>query len=1088
MNKIFSNSVSLVIFAILVFSLCASDLFAQAFDANRPPNEYRSKGNPLYWKNKMPVAGYWQQDVYYKIDATIDEDSSIITGRETLKYWNNSPDTLAYVYFHLYQNMTLKGGPQANLVKSNHVKQKFGKYEEQGLGCKVNSIKSGGVELKTEWDYTLIKVYLPKALLPNDSAEFEIGFKTYWDNGSERRRFKKLNSWGYVQYDGVHWYPRICVYDRKFGWDTNQHLGKEFYGNFGTYDVSLNFANDFIVEATGTLQNETEVMPDSLRKKLDIKNFANKPWNSEPSVIIKYVKGERKVWKYYAENVHDFSFTADPTYRIGETVWNGIRVIAMCREPHCAGWRTVSQFGAAVVKTYSEDFGMYGWPKLVMCDAEDGMEYNMLNLDGGWEPNNYDLIAHEAGHEWFYGMVANNETYRASLDEGFTQFIESWCLEKLTGKYMPDGFQKKGYYNHFKDSLLVRDGEVYLGYMNDAIKNADESINQHSDMFNSALGHGGGYRHVYYKTATMLWNLQYVLGDSLFNAAMKHYFNQWKFAHPYFEDFRNSFIQFTHADLNWFFDQWMETTKNIDYKVCSVKKAKGVPAMYEITFKRKARMQMPVDFSVETKDGKTQQYTLPNTWFAKSTDASVLPKWYGWDKLNETYTATITADSKIKNVTIDPSNRLADIYMPDNTWKCSTKWRFDSQISNTDWKHYVVKWRPDVWYNAVDGIKAGIHLEGDFMKWRHVFDLNVWANTRLLQNKTFNYGFEEVAYEAAAPVSFTFSYKDNIRAFPKYVNWNLNARYLDGLLKGTIGLEMVTGTKDVFTIYFQALDRPTTFMVKTTELKDKAAYPLYLNEWLLDEWNNTLNFDWKHTFTYRGGSSVLKTNLRNASLYNSTNYSWLNATLVNRNKFWKFDIDTRIFAQYATGKLPSESSLWLSGNNPEGLIDDKFTRSVGFFPSEWTQLGSSINHFQDGGGLNLRGYAGYLAPEKDEATNEVYTSYKGNSGAAINIEIQFDRLWNFSPSFLRNTFKLEPYFFADAGSISVKRKSGDQQFQPVRADGGLGCLLTVKRFFKLEEVKAFTIRADFPLLVTALPYEESNYFDFRWMIGIGKSF
>lgn len=1036
----------------------------------------------------MPFAGYWQQDVYYKIDATINEDSDIVSGNETLKYWNNSPDTLTYVYFHLYQNMTLKGGPQANLVRNNKVKEKFGKYEAQGLGCKMESIKSNGVDLKTEWDYTLVKVYLPKTLLPNDSTSFEINFKTYWDNGSERRRFKKFNAWGYTHYDGVHWYPRICVYDRKFGWDTNQHLGKEFYGDFGTCEVNLNFANNFIVEATGTLQNENEVMPDSLRQKLDIKKFAKKPWNSEPSVIIPYIKGERKTWKYYAENVHDFAFTADPTYRIGEATWNNIRVIAMCEEPHCIGWQSAAIFAAAVVKTYSTDFGMYAWPKLVICDAQDGMEYNMLNLDGGYEPDNYDLIAHEAGHEWFYGMVANNETYRAALDEGFTQFLESWCLPKLTGKYMPRGYMKKGYYSHFKDSVLVRDGEVYQGYLNDAIKNADETINQHSDMFNSALGHGGGYRHVYFKTATMLWNLQYVLGDSLFNAAMKHYFVQWKFCHPYFEDFRNSVIQYTHVDLNWFFDEWMETTKNIDYKISCVKKVSGEKDKYEITFKRKARMQMPIDFSVETKDGKTQLYTVPNTWFAKSSDVTVLPKWYGWDKLNPTYTATITSSSKIKNVTIDPSNRLADIYMPNNSWKCSTKWKFDSQILNTDWKHYVVKWRPDVWYNAVDGIKPGLHFEGDYMKWRHVFDLNVWWNSKLLQQKTFNYNLSETQLNKVFPLSFTFDYKDNIRAFPKYVNWNLSLRHLDGLSRGKVGLEIVAGGKDVFNIYFNGMLRRAS--AKTEEIDARPfsdnRYLLFPEEWSTRDWNNSLNFDWKHNFNYIGGNSILKMNLRATALKSESNYSWLNAELINHNKFWKFDIDTRVFAQYATGTIPEESKLWLSGNNPEGMMDDKFTRSVGYFPAAWTQFGSSINHFQDGGGLNLRGYTGYLAPEI--VNGDIVTTYKGMSGAAVNIEIQFDRLWNFSPKFLRNTLKFEPYFFVDAGNISAIRSNGIQKLQPIRIDEGIGYLFTIKRFFKFEEIKQFTIRVDFPMFVSSLPYEEKYYYNFRWMIGIGKSF
>ena len=122
-------------------------------------------------------------------------------------------------------------------------------------------------------------------------------------------------------YNGVHWYPRISVYDAKFGWTTDQHLGKEFYGNFGTFDVELTFASNFIVEATGNLINRDVVLPSDLRKKLDVKNFKDKPYNSLPSTVIEYNKEEHKTWKYHAENVHDFAFTADPTYRIGESLF-----------------------------------------------------------------------------------------------------------------------------------------------------------------------------------------------------------------------------------------------------------------------------------------------------------------------------------------------------------------------------------------------------------------------------------------------------------------------------------------------------------------------------------------------------------------------------------------------------------------------------------------------------------------------------------------------------------------------------------------------------------------------------------------------
>ncbi|HRN94985.1 MAG TPA: hypothetical protein PL084_09710, partial [Chitinophagales bacterium] len=112
--------------------------------------------------------------------------------------------------------------------------------------------------------------------------------------------------------------PKVCVYDAHSGWNTDQHLNREFYGNFGTFEVALTFASNYIVEATGVLLNESEMLPDSLKQKLQISNFKNKKWNETPSVIIPYKKGETKTWKYRAINVHDFAFTADPTYRIAD--------------------------------------------------------------------------------------------------------------------------------------------------------------------------------------------------------------------------------------------------------------------------------------------------------------------------------------------------------------------------------------------------------------------------------------------------------------------------------------------------------------------------------------------------------------------------------------------------------------------------------------------------------------------------------------------------------------------------------------------------------------------------------------------------
>src|SRR5687767_5640531 len=176
-----------LLFFVFVFNAFATKSFSQQrWNPNNPPNTFRSKDNPHYWKNRMPDAAYWQQDVYYKIDATIDETTDIITGKQTLRYWNNSPDTLYYAFFHLYQQGFVKGGHLENLNLNNNVKQKFGKYESQGLGTVVDKWLVNGDSVRIEQDFSVVKVYLPKSLMPGDSIDFQIDFKTYFDNGTQR--------------------------------------------------------------------------------------------------------------------------------------------------------------------------------------------------------------------------------------------------------------------------------------------------------------------------------------------------------------------------------------------------------------------------------------------------------------------------------------------------------------------------------------------------------------------------------------------------------------------------------------------------------------------------------------------------------------------------------------------------------------------------------------------------------------------------------------------------------------------------------------------------------------------------------------
>ncbi len=1023
-------------------------LIGQKYNALSEPNTYRNADNPNYWKNKLPHRDYWQQDVHYTINADIDETTDIISASETLEYWNNSPDELTFVYFHLYQNAFQPDSYYDNLQQNNKVKPNYSAYELAKKGTEIIKITAGGEEVKTELDNTILKVWLPKPLSSGQSIVFDIEFKTYFGDGSVRRRMKKFTSSGFTHYDGVHWYPRISVYDRKFGWTTDQHLGREFYGDFGTFDVELTFSSNYIVDATGYMVNRNEMLPSELRSKLDIGNFASKPWNSPTSEIIPYDSTQHKTWKFHAENVHDFAFTADPTYRIGEAEWKGKKCIALVREPHAAGWQNAAAYTAKIIETFSNEIGMYTYHKMIVADAKDGMEYPMLTLDGGYDPGYRGLFIHEVGHNWFFGQVGNNETYRAALDEGFTQFLTSWGAEKIEGDTVVKNLPRSKYKQLFRKKELTRYSNVYYGYLRDALKGKDPQLNTHSDAFNGALRHGGGYGHVYYKTATMLYNLQYVLGDELFIAAMQNYFAEWKIAHPYFDDFRKSIINYTKVDLNWFFDQWLETTKTIDYGVKGIKRGVNENE-FIVTFERKGRMQMPIDFNIKARNGKTYNYHIPNTWFEKETDATVLPRWIGWDRLEQTYEASVAIPSGIEEIRIDTTNRLADVNMLNNSNKFPVEFTFDSRIYNRpDIRYYELKTRPDIWYNGFDGLKAGLHMNGSYMNYKHVFDLNVWMNSGL---------FNQVASNSFDYVSYRFNYRNPTDRFIHGSSIFISTKYLDGLIGNSVGFEKKSESgKSKIYAFYKSMYRPSQ--------KD-TLYLIHSGEWASEKWNNTINIGLNHQYKYAKGKGTIYLEAKSSSLESDYNYSSLSVEAINHTNLGKLVLSTRVFAQYGSGSnWASESQLYFSGNNPEEMMENKYSRANGFFDRQWSGYGTSTNHLQFGGGLNMRGYAGYVgAIEMGDGT--IRNFYKNSTGAALNMELAFDQLIGWNPRFLKNYFDMDWYLFGDAGTINYNLEKENLMLTEPRLDAGIGATLSIQRWGALEMVKPLTIRFDIPFML-----------------------
>ncbi len=1066
-------------------------------DANE--NDYRNKSNTHYWLNRRPDRDYWQQDVDYKIDARIDESMDVIYGQEKLTYWNNSPDRLDYVYFHLYQNAFIKGSHLHNLELKNKVKPHLGKNEEKGLGTVVDSILVDGQWAKTELDNTILKVYLPKGLEHDKKVTISIKFATYFDKGGTRRRMQMWNAWGFTHYNGVQWYPKLAVYDRKLGWDTYQHLNKEFYGDFGSWDVKLDFPSNYVVEATGVLQNSDEVLPDTLLKKLDIKNFATKKWDETPGIITPYKKAERKIWHYKAINVHDFAFTADPSYRMGITYQNGVQCVALVQEPHASGWQNAPEYIAKIIKTFSQDIGPYGYPKMVAADAQDGMEYPMLTLDGGSEPGYRGLFVHEIGHNWFYGMVGSNETYRAAMDEGFTQFLTAWGLKRIDVDTMVATVPKSKYRRRFTEPQNPLERNVLNAYTIDALYQDEIPINTHSDDFNNSLNHGGGYREVYFKTASMLYNLQYTLGDSLFSGAMKHYFTQWSYCHPYWEDFKKSFIDYTHVDLNWFFDEWFETTKTIDYSIGKIKRLPSLDS-FSIRFKRKGDMQMPLDVRIIANDGRSHDFYIPNTWFVKETPATVLPKWYGWGKLlYPEYTAHVFVPTGISSVQIDPSGRLADRVMTDNyrskrLWsrKDAVLWKWDGGMNApTDRKHYRIYLRPDLWYNSVDGVKLGIHWEGNYLNQLYRLDGSIWWNTHLLQDAQFKPESGQGMYSQNAPFSYTVNYYSPISRSYNKLQIDLHSRILDGLVYNRAGLNYTINLKNILRIYGINMYRQDIYAYN---------YLIYPNEWsgTHNRQNNSLNVEWQHDYNGFNGNGTFNLSARTPLLNNSLypfSYSYIQLEEKDFRNLGKMKLRTRFISRWGAGmELPVESVMYAAGASPEEWMDNKYSRSLGYLantPQSYSN--TDLGHLQMGGGLNLRAYSGYNIPViKNGFPNQLSAGY---GGTALNVELDFENYLNLKPKFCRNWLHVNVYAFADGGSIqaintaaqSLYNSNSQSYMTNIYDDAGLGIAFTIKKWGVFEKAKPLTLRVDFPFYANQAPVGTNNV-TMRYVIGINRAF
>jgi len=684
------------------------------------PNAYRTASG-------APGKDYWQQQADYNMEVELDDQNRKLSGKETITYYNNSPDQLRYLWVQLDQNMRAKDS-NTPLVSSSQINEEVsGKqlatmiedFDYDG-GFKITSVTDAkGNDLKYMINQTMMRVDLPITLNSGDSYSFNI---EWWYNINDRMSDGGRSGYEYFPEDDnavytiAQFFPRMAVYDDITGWQNKQFLGRgEFALPFGDYKVKITAPSDHIIGSTGVLQNPGDVLTAE-----EVKRFEQaKTSFDKPVIIVKENEARKKeksksddksTWEYHADNVRDFAFASSRKF-----IWDAMAVkvgnktpLAMSYYPKEGNplWEDESTKAVAnTLRTYSKFTVDYPYPVAISVHAASiGMEYPMIcfnfgrpDPDGTFSDQKkwgmIGVIIHEVGHNFFPMIINSDERQWTWMDEGLNTFVQSLTERE----FYPDKPLRRG------------TAESIISYM----KGDKEGIRPIMTNSEQILQFGPN---AYAKPAAALWILrETVMGPELFDYAFKEYSRRWAFKHPSPADFFRTMEDASAVDLDWFWKGWFYTTDNVDLSVDNVKwfkmeieeesfenRAKGQIVnesgeddakptnfeeaaetfkfantekgrsefmnsvddaaikkrnadknFYEITFKNKGGLVMPIIIEWTFKDGTKEVDRLP---------AEI------WRQNEEEVTKVFAKSKEVVNIELDPFKETADTYTDDNVF------------------------------------------------------------------------------------------------------------------------------------------------------------------------------------------------------------------------------------------------------------------------------------------------------------------------------------------------------------------------------------------------------------------------------------
>ena len=522
------------------------------------------------------------------------------------------------------------------------VGDRISKLNKNEIGYeRVSSFTQDGQAAHYITEGTILEVTLPKPIMPGSTTMLAMEWTAQVP--LQVRRSGRDSKEG-IRFSMSQWYPKLCEYDYQ-GWHANPYIGREFYGVWGDFDVDIKIDRKYTVAATGILQDMEEMGH----------GYSDK--NTKKGGLF---KKKKLTWKFRAKNVHDFVWAADPDYtHFSKETTAGTTIHYFYQENNKTkeNWENLHEAMDVAEQYMNKKFGKYPYPVYAFIQGGDGgMEYPMATLITG-ERSFQSLVGvsiHEWMHSWYQMLLGTNEALYAWMDEGFT----SWGSAEVMNHLRAEGILSGDVTDHPHFNAI-------RGYARFATSGTEEPLSYHADHYETNTAYGVG---AYTKGTVFLEQLQYIIGTKALDKTMLRYFDEWAYKHPNPNDFIRIAEKVSGLELDWFREYWVNTTHTIDYGVGSVTEADG---KLTISLVKVGKLPMPIDLEIKMTSGKTMNYNIPLRMMRgeKSGDAFSGSVAADWPWTNREYSLVIDgALGDIESITIDPTERLADVDLANNTW------------------------------------------------------------------------------------------------------------------------------------------------------------------------------------------------------------------------------------------------------------------------------------------------------------------------------------------------------------------------------------------------------------------------------------